>query len=245
MREKLFYSCNISWFSKSQGTHFWSQTLRMSASSPSHTMQQISWKISAHYYLAGFFCLQNIKVHKFIDRARHLACPSLYLASPPPALTAVSGLFRTSSHQRLDTDICWCPHVTQGPRLHGHRGVWMMVAGIGQRVTNTASVLAETRSPESLWHNNCGPRLRPVVGRGRKKIHLCVVRHKTLILLWGILYWQKTTLKKPLMRSFCLKPTVFSKVYKEILMPDFWMSCCAEFFLIPIIARKQAWVLSI
>ena len=87
-------------------------------------MQQISWKISAHYYLAGFFCLQNIKVHKFIDRARHLACPSLYLASPPPALTAVSGLFRTSSHQRLDTDICWCPHVTQGPRLWGVSEWW-------------------------------------------------------------------------------------------------------------------------
>ena len=180
-------------------------------------MQQILWKISAHYYFAGFFCLQNITVHKFIDGARHLACSSLYLA-PPPALTAVSGLFRTSSHQRLDTDICWCPHVTQGPRLH--RGVRVMVPGIGQRVTNTASVLVETWSPESLWHNNCGPRLRPVVGLGRKKIHLCVVRHKTLILLWGILYWQKTTIKKPLMRRFCLKRTVISKIYKEILMPD-------------------------
>ena len=31
----------------------------------------------------------------------------------------------------------------------------------------------------------------------------------------------KTAIKKPLMRRFCLKSTVISKVYKEILMPDF------------------------
>ena len=164
-------SCNFSWFSKSQGTHCWSQTLRMSASSSSLTMQQISWKISAHYHFAGFFCLQNITVHKFIDGARHLACSSLYLA-PPPALTAVSGLFRTSSHQRLDTDICWCPHVTQGPRLWGVSEWWCR--GLGS-VSQILPLYWQRRGHQSRCDiTTVAPSSGQLWGKGGKR-YICVL----------------------------------------------------------------------